>query len=202
MAGTLTVQNIEGPSSGANANKIIIPSGQTLDVSGGTLTPSAGQIVQVVSTTSKSHQSHGTTTFAHFSGLDCTITPTSANSKIFVSVNIFIGNTNDDNYNQFIVYRQEAGGSNVSLDVGDVVGSSARVSWGQSGPYTHAVYEVHNSSWQNLDSPNTTLATTYKLFGRPHATQSRTMFLNRPSDTTDSNRTSTVSSMTLMEIAQ
>ena len=30
MEGTLTVQNIEGPSSGSNANKIIIPSGQTL----------------------------------------------------------------------------------------------------------------------------------------------------------------------------
>ena len=37
MAGTLTVQNIEGPSSGSNANKVIIPSGQTLDVSGATL---------------------------------------------------------------------------------------------------------------------------------------------------------------------
>ena len=31
MAGTLTVQNIQGPASGANANKIILPSGQTLD---------------------------------------------------------------------------------------------------------------------------------------------------------------------------
>lgn len=46
MAGTLTVQNIEGPSSGANANKVIIPSGHTLDVSGGTFTPSEGQVVK------------------------------------------------------------------------------------------------------------------------------------------------------------
>jgi len=42
MAGTLTVQNLQGPSSGANANKIIVPSGQTLDASAGTLVPSAG----------------------------------------------------------------------------------------------------------------------------------------------------------------
>ena len=34
MAGTLTVQNIEGPSSGANANTIIVPSGQTLTAPG------------------------------------------------------------------------------------------------------------------------------------------------------------------------
>lgn len=46
MAGTLTVQNLQGPSSGANANKLLIPSGQTLDVSGGTLVPSAGAVVQ------------------------------------------------------------------------------------------------------------------------------------------------------------
>jgi len=51
MAGTLTVQNLQGPSTGANANKIIIPSGQTLDVSGGTLTPSTGQIVNYKSYT-------------------------------------------------------------------------------------------------------------------------------------------------------
>lgn len=48
MAGTLTVQNLQGPSSGANANKIIVPSGQTIDASGGTLVPSAGQVVQTV----------------------------------------------------------------------------------------------------------------------------------------------------------
>ena len=46
MAGTLTVQNLQGPSSGANANKIIVPSGQTLDASNGSFTPSADQVVQ------------------------------------------------------------------------------------------------------------------------------------------------------------
>lgn len=46
MAGTLTVQNLQGPSSGANANKIIVPSGQTIDASAGTLVPSAGQVVK------------------------------------------------------------------------------------------------------------------------------------------------------------
>ena len=48
MAGTLTVQNLQGPTSGANTNKVIIPSGQTIDASAGTLVPSAGQVVQVV----------------------------------------------------------------------------------------------------------------------------------------------------------
>jgi hypothetical protein len=48
MAGTLTVQTLQGPSSGANANKLLIPSGQTLDVSGGTFIPELGQIKKVV----------------------------------------------------------------------------------------------------------------------------------------------------------
>jgi hypothetical protein len=45
MAGTLTVQTLQGPSSGANANKLLIPSGQTLDASEG-FTPPAGHVVQ------------------------------------------------------------------------------------------------------------------------------------------------------------
>ena len=49
MASELIVQTIQGPSSGANANKVLIPSGHTLDVSGGTLVPSAGQVLQVAS---------------------------------------------------------------------------------------------------------------------------------------------------------
>jgi fibronectin type 3 domain-containing protein len=48
MAGTLTVQNLQGPASGANANKIIVPSGQTLDTSAGSVIPSSGQTVQTV----------------------------------------------------------------------------------------------------------------------------------------------------------
>jgi len=44
---TLHVENLKGLSSGGNANKIIVPSGQTIDASAGTLVPSAGQIVNV-----------------------------------------------------------------------------------------------------------------------------------------------------------
>ena len=41
MASELTVQTLKGPTSGANANKIIVPSGHTL--------AAAGHVVQVVS---------------------------------------------------------------------------------------------------------------------------------------------------------
>lgn len=47
MASELIVQTIQGPSSGANANKVIIPSGHTLDVSSGAFIPEPDQILQV-----------------------------------------------------------------------------------------------------------------------------------------------------------
>lgn len=201
MAGTLTVQNLQGPSSGANANKILIPSGQTLDVSGGTLTPSAGQIVQVVSTSTQSLTSISGTSFAQYSALDTIITPTSTSSKIFVDIRVCVGQANDDNYIQFRANRL-IGATSTDIGLGTSSGNSTLTSWTNNGPYTHAIYETHSSSWSYLDSPSTTSQITYRLFARPMATTSRTMYFNRPSDNGDANRGTTTSSMTLMEIAQ
>ena len=47
MASELTVQTLRGPTSGTNANKVIIPSGQTLDASNGFVAP-AGSVIQSV----------------------------------------------------------------------------------------------------------------------------------------------------------
>lgn len=46
MASTITVQNLRGPATGANANKVIIPAGQTLDASAG-FVPPAGSVVNM-----------------------------------------------------------------------------------------------------------------------------------------------------------
>ncbi len=51
MASELTVQTLRGPTSGANANTVLIPSGQTLDASAATIVPSAGQIIQTKTVT-------------------------------------------------------------------------------------------------------------------------------------------------------
>lgn len=65
---TLHVENLKGLSSGSNANKIIIPSGQTIDASAGTLVPSAGHVVNVTRWTTSSfngtHNSNAFTTIA------------------------------------------------------------------------------------------------------------------------------------------
>ena len=88
MSGTLIVQNLQGPASGANANKIIVPAGQVLDASAGTFTPSVDQIVQV-----KTYYLVQQSGYRYFSsaswtatGDQLTITPVYVGSKIVFDV--------------------------------------------------------------------------------------------------------------------
>jgi hypothetical protein len=84
MAGTLTVQTLQGPSSGANANKLLIPSGQTLDASGGTLVPSAGQILKTHLHQWTDTTTITTTTLTDVTGSSFNYTPDSSSSKLFI----------------------------------------------------------------------------------------------------------------------
>ena len=87
MVGTLTVQNLQGPTSGANANKVIIPSGHTF-------IPSSGQIIQTVqylragATGSNSSSRVDVTTSTYVDLMSKSITTTVANSKVRVMVGL------------------------------------------------------------------------------------------------------------------
>ena len=58
---TLHVENLKGLSSGGNANKIIVPSGQTF-------VPSVGQVIQKVHHSWSSESTNSSTSFADVSG--------------------------------------------------------------------------------------------------------------------------------------
>ena len=87
MVGTLTVQNLQGPTSGANANKVIIASGHTF-------IPSSGQIIQTVqylragATGSNSSSRVDVTTSTYVDLMSKSITTTVANSKVRVMVGL------------------------------------------------------------------------------------------------------------------
>ena len=88
MSGTLIVQNIQGPSSGANANKIIIPSGQTLDASAGGITLPAGvggKVLQIVSFHTTTQTQTTSTSFID-TQITASITPSATSSKVLVIV--------------------------------------------------------------------------------------------------------------------
>jgi hypothetical protein len=87
MAGTLTVQNLQGPTTGANANKVILPAGHTLDTSSGTLVPSAGAVVQVESV-QDSATSATSSAGAALTGATINFVPKFSTSKLLIIAKI------------------------------------------------------------------------------------------------------------------
>ena len=87
MASELSVQTLKGPTSGGNANKIIIPTGQTLEVTDNIRYEDmpAGSIIQVI-TDYFSTAVQTTSTSMVDTGVYATITPRFATSKIFINV--------------------------------------------------------------------------------------------------------------------
>lgn len=159
MSGTLVVQTLRGPASGANANKIIVPSGQTLDARAGDFLPAAGQIVQELHNKITVHSSFNSTSYTDAAGFNMNITPKYSDSLIVISV--WAKTLMDNSTNQ--------------------CGQDHRL-------LRDSAVVVHQSQWQNyfnrnvtgsdiyppldftvIDQPNTTSQVNYKLQGRTYA---------------------------------
>ena len=104
MASELIVQTLKGPTSGANANKVIVPAGQTLDASAGVLvkTPETGEVVQVVTqemTQNGSTASNGVVFEVSGTGERPTITQKLAGSSLIMDAAINVwGDTDNDSH--------------------------------------------------------------------------------------------------------
>ena len=174
---TLQVENLIGPTSGSNANKVIIPSGQILHAT--------GHVLQVVEGSTNTPNSTSSTSAVN-SGLDATITPLSATSKILVAASFphhCVEEPGTDVQAYLFLKRLISGGSDTELAgtiSGDHTGNASR---------SDAWSSVH---MQCLDSPTTTTSITYRVQHRVGngGWQSTCM--------ASSNR----GSITLMEIAQ
>ena len=120
MAGTLTVQNIQGPASGANANKIIIPSGQTLSVTDGVqpIDLPAGSTLQMQTAQSISSGTISTlsTSFVD-SGIGVSITAIHTGSRFRVS---FVAPMSHANLDELMVnvWRNDVGLRGVNFSFG------------------------------------------------------------------------------------
>ena len=107
---TLHVENLKGLSSGGNANKIIIPSGQTLDASNGFTAP-AGHVIQMQNAGIAGNSSTTTSTSFIDTGLSVNITPKFATSKILVIVHTVVSITNGANHARVDFRCLESGGT-------------------------------------------------------------------------------------------
>ena len=147
MSGTLIVQNLQGPASGANANKIIVPAGQVLDASAGFVAP-AGSVLQVESTFSSTGVINNTSTYTD-TGLTIVITLSSTSNKVLIQATVpwILGTNGGGAQMQFRITRDgTALTSNIVFNnVSAIVqlGGTQMISW--------------------VDSPATTSAVTYKV---------------------------------------
>jgi len=84
MASELYVETLKGLTSGANANKVIIPSGQTLDITSGSLDV-LGRVLQFGEVSGISNTTVGSSTFAVIdeSGFNVTLTPAKTGNVFF-----------------------------------------------------------------------------------------------------------------------
>ena len=199
MAGTLTVQTLQGPSSGANANKVIIPSGHTLSAE--------GHVVQVV-------QYHTSTTWTVSATeaklFDKAITTKLDNSDILAILVIGRGSQNSDTD---IALAMGYKSGSPSSSTGDYTSlhtsnytrqlvSNLGSFWAQdtsdpNGGNWNGNYNISAQPFNRLHSPNVTAGTTlnYSVW----ASSDGTMRIGN-SYTTGTNGYDTT--LTLMEIAQ
>jgi len=189
MASEIQVQTISGPPTGANANKVIIPAGQTLDASAGGMTLPAGvggKVLQVVQTVKTNTATHSGGTYASV-GLDVTITPSSTSNKILLATSFAFGSN--------------TGSANIDIRLYNTTTSTAV----STDPYftdrwpsdSQSAYYCHNINFAHLDSPSTTSATTYTV---QFKTNAGAITINMPSNTGGFSNP-LVSTITAMEIA-
>ena len=161
---TLHVENLKGLSSGGNANKIIVPSGQTLTA--------AGHVIQVVNSlktpTSISTTSNSFTATGH----SLSITPTSSSSKILLMLNggghyipavtamsvvtIYRDSTNIGHATHGLESNYTTGGSDFvlgphSLSIVDSPSTTSSITYQTYMKTANGTYQYHNSDRGSLN---------------------------------------------------
>lgn len=185
MASELQVTTIRGVPTGANANQIIVPSGQTLTA--------PGHVIQVLQTRDNTNTTIGNATANLAGGL--TITPKFANSQILLTATINLGE--EASSPNWVGYFRRG-----STDLGYFTDGNRMGGLVMSQTYNNGLPQEHseNATFSYLDSPSTTSAITYYV--RLSVTDG-TLRINRVSSTSNSVwATRGYTTITAMEIAQ
>jgi hypothetical protein len=182
---------------GDSGDTITIPSGATITNSGTATGFGGGKVLQVVSTNKTDTFTTTSGTFVDLTGLSLSITPSSTSNKILLSYNVQVGGIIDA-YGMIIAVRNSTTiVQNTSASGSRTTGTTA-FSMGASGNWQ---YKLQSATFQVLDSPSTTSATTYKLQIKS-AHLNRGLFINRPSEDDNNDYTCYgVSNITAIEIA-
>jgi hypothetical protein len=173
MASDLTVQTIRGPGSGANANKVIVPTGQTLTLVDKLAYDNLpiGSVLQVVTMKATTLATQNTTTFSEpSSSYRLSITPKYNNSRIHLTYgfNCNVQGTLSVIYHFRAVRNPASGGTLLTSDGGTFdgnLGNRTNMNMAHRGP----VSDLNDSFFmyfQAWDEPATTSQVQYGLHGR------------------------------------
>ena len=186
---TLIVENLKGPTTGSNANKITIPSGQTLSA--------AGHVIQVKQTVVggvfSSSIGNG---FVEMTDFRTAITPSSTSSKILATATLHVGTS-------YFQIRGRLLRDTTPIGLGDARGNRTVCTYQNIiYPATNANYMINTTGFEFLDSPATTSSVTYSIDIGGYDT-SEAVYLNRANQ--DNNFATyngqPMSTLTVMEIA-
>tara|TARA_Y100000385_G_scaffold59990_2_gene58253 strand:+ start:626 stop:1195 length:570 start_codon:yes stop_codon:yes gene_type:complete len=123
----------------------------------------AGNVLQVISNVMDGDSYIASSSHVHLTDLTTTITPRSATSKIFCTMQISISAVT--RYHNTKLYRSIGGGSDVQIAYGDPGSNTSNPPCWMvlgTGQGTNKEYEQRTISGTFLDSPNTTSAIVYK----------------------------------------
>ena len=154
MASELYVETLKGLTSGANANKVIVPAGQTLDASAGTVIPSSGQIINQEFYTNGAYVNNTTSTYVDFWSVS--YTPVLTSSDIYFVWSVYIRTSQDNAAEGRANIRTLVDGTeySVSQEIGEY-------DYGNSGTWQNSCYQL-----LSYLSNTTGNSTTHKIQGR------------------------------------
>ena len=155
-----------------------------------------GGIIQVAVTQKSDVFTWGTTGDVAITGMSVSITPTRSDSKILVQVQIGASGVYNDAYPIF--WQLYKNGSQIS----GAKGSGTSGSTVKCASYTknYVYYTGTSTSFSFLDSPSTTNATTYQLYGQRHSS-SGTAYFNATARQINERYAESISTITAMEIS-
>lgn len=191
LTGTLPVTNGgTGLTTLGSASQVLRVNSGATALEFGTVGTTAGQVIQVLSTTkTDTFSQSATTTFADVTGLSVTITPASASNKILVIATL--GIISGTSLNQMF-FRMVRDSTNLLLP--SSAGSRTLCNFGIQ---VNGDDKANMAGYQLLDSPNTTSSVSYKVQA---ASQSTVNINGTNSDANASYTARGTATITVMEI--
>ena len=155
-----------------------------------------GGIIQVAVTQKSDVFTWGTTGDVAITGMSVSITPTRSDSKILVQVQIGASGVYNDAYPIF--WQLYKDGSQISGAKGS--GTSGTTVKCASYSKNYVYYTGTSTSFSFLDSPSTTSATSYQLYGQRHSS-SGTAYFNATARQINERYAESISTITAMELS-